>query len=86
MYGKNDHVVKKNDLKTKQKIKKYAESLSSGIATGKAFNPTKSFDSAQHVTSNSFRTDTNIQIHSAGMQQYLCFLMPFSCGTDPLFF
>lgn len=21
-----------------------------------------------------------------GMQQYLCFLMPFSCGTDPLFF
>lgn len=26
------------------------------------------------------------QIHGAGMQHYLCFLMPFFCGTDPLFF
>lgn len=26
------------------------------------------------------------QIHGGGMQHYLCFLMPFFCGTDPLFF
>lgn len=26
------------------------------------------------------------QIRGAGMQQYLCFFMPFFCGTDPLFF
>lgn len=32
MCVKDDHVVKENDLKTKQKIQKYAESLSSGIA------------------------------------------------------
>lgn len=25
-------------------------------------------------------------IRGAGMQQYLCFFMPFFCGTDPLFF
>lgn len=26
------------------------------------------------------------QIHGGGMQHYLCFLMPFFCGTDPFFF
>lgn len=26
------------------------------------------------------------QIRGAGMQQYLCFFMPFFCSTDPLFF
>lgn len=26
------------------------------------------------------------QIHGGGMQHYLCFLMPFFRGTDPLFF
>lgn len=26
------------------------------------------------------------QIRGAGMQQYLCFFMPFFCGIDPLFF
>lgn len=67
-------------------------SLSSMVTIKHSTLMHKCFEPAQHgftrrlqiVSGQKHNTATNIR--AAGMQQYLCFLMPFSCGTDPLFF